>query len=240
MTLLHAAYLFALAAMAWALWVRRDTIHSRWDSPMTGSVALYALGIALDSPWGWSSAASHPLTGKFYLLNTGAHICILLGACAGATAISRRLMPDDTQPAFTRTRILAPVCGAAAVMLVCVVASPVTSTMPAESLFLVRPDGWLVGYWLTFFVALSGVNGVIVYGALMLRRPNRSVTHDHLTVALAAGVVACAASFTVLITGQTGVFRAVVWPAGLLAIGVGAVATGISWKHRVAQLRGRR
>ena len=55
-------------------------------------------------------------------------------------------------------------------------------------LFLVQPDGWLVAYWLTYFVSLGGVNVVVVYGALVLRGPARSVTHDHLTAALAVGV----------------------------------------------------
>lgn len=240
MQLLHTCYLFALAAMAWALWARRDTIGCRWDAPMTASVALYAVGIALDSPWGWSAAAAQPLLGKFYLLNTVAHILILLGAALGAHAISLRLLPDDAQRSFMRTRILAPVIGAAMVLLVCLVRSPRTSAMPAESLFLVRPDGWLIVYWLTFFGTLGGVNVVVVYGALRLRNPAQSVTHNQLTATLAVGVLACCGSFAVLVTGHTDLFRTLLWPAGLLAVGLGALATGISWRHRASQLRGHR
>lgn len=240
MTLLYIANALAVLAVTWAVWVRRDTFGSRWDGPITAGIALFGLGAALDSPWGSVAAASFPLTGKFYLLNAFGNICILLGATRGLKTVAVRLMAVDALRRFMKFRIVTPVLIASAIMLTCVVQSPITSTMPAASLYFIKPDGWLLGYWVAYFLTLTGINIVAMYGAFVLRSGPRSPMHDPLVSATAMGSLACWAFFAAIVTGQTGLVRHAIWPSALLAIIVGALACGFSWKHRRTQLAGRR
>lgn len=236
MTLLYIANGLAVLAVVWALWVRRDTGASRWDGPITAGIALFGLGAALDSPWGSVAAASFGVTGKFYLLNAVGNMCTLLGATRGLKTVTVRLMDDDALRQFMRTRIMRPVLVACAVMLVCVIASPITSTMPAPSLYFVKPDGWLIGYWLAYFLTLTGINIVAMYGAAVLRSGPRSPMQDPLVAATALGTLSCWGFFAAIVTGQSGLVRTVIWPSALLAIIVGAIVCGLSWRHRRAQL----
>ena len=221
---------------AWALWVRRDPAHSRWDRPISAGIALFAVGAVLDSPWAGAAAASFPITGKFYLLNCAGHISYLLGATRGLKAVAQRLMPDDAIGPFMRTRILTPVLLAAVVMLVCLLASPRTSEMPAANLYFVTPDGWLVAYWAVYFLTLTGLNAVAVNGAFRLRSGPRSSTHDLLVGATALGTLACWGFFAAIVTGQHGLIENLAWPGSQIAIIIGAIACALSWRHRRAEL----
>ena len=240
MALLYVTQALALVATTWALWVRRDTIHSRWDGPITAGIALFGLGAALDSPWASVAASSFPLTGKFYLLNALGNICYLLGASRGLKTVVVRLLSGDALGRFMKFRIMIPVLSSSLVMLICVVQSPITSTMPAESLYFIRPDGWLAGYWVTYFLTLTGINTVAMWGARVLRSGPRSPMHDPLVAATALGTLACCGFFVAIVAGETGFIRNLIWPSAFIAISLGAVACGISWRHRTTELRGRR
>lgn len=239
MILLYISNALAVLTAGWALWVRRDSVGSKWDRPITAGIALFAIGAALDSPWGWAAAASFPLTGKFYLINAFGNICYLLGATRGLKTVAVRLMADDALRRFMKIRIMGPVLVAIAVMLICVVRTPITSSMPAESLYFIEPDGWLLGYWLAYFLTLTGINVVAMYGALVLRSAPRSAMHDPLFAATAGGNLACWGFFAAIVTGQSALVRLVIWPCAYLAIVAGALACGLSWQHRRAELAGR-
>jgi hypothetical protein len=220
--------------------VRRHTVGSQWDGPITAGIALFGLGAVLDSTWGLVAAVSFPLTGKFYLINAVGNVCYLLGATRGLKTVAVRLMSDDALKRFMKFRVMAPVLVASAFMLICVVRSPITSTMPAESLYFIKPDGWLVGYWLAYFLTLTGINSVAMYGAFVLRSGPRSLMHDPLVAATALGNLACWGFFAAIVTGQTWLVRNLNWPSAFLAIIAGAVALSIAWRHRVDELAGRR
>lgn len=235
MAWLYLANVLVLVIAVWAIWERRATFGSRWDSPFTVGIIVFGSGVALDSPWAEVAAASFPVTGKFYVLNAFGHILFLAGAATGIRGIYLRLMSDDDLRRFMRRRI-APVVGLAAVaMLVCLAASPVTSTMPAAHLYLVAPDGWLVAYWTVCIGALTILECVSVYGMLHLRREPDAVGVDVQVFCVLLAAVAAAAFGVAVITGRIDVPAAVVWVASYLAIGGGAIAAVLMWRHRVAQ-----
>lgn len=236
MTFLYLSNALVLLIAPWALWVRRDTVHSRWDGPITAGVALFAIGAGLDSPWPTMAAASFPLTGKFYLLNCCGHICYLLGATRGLKAVALRLMSDHAIEGFMKTRVLPPVLLAAGVMVVCLLQSPRTADMSAANLYFVAPDGWLVAYWATYFLTMTGLNAVAMYGSFALRGSPRSPTHDLLVAATALGTLACWGFFVAIVTGQHRLIATVIWPGTQIAIIAGAIACALSWRHRRGEL----
>lgn len=89
MALLYAANIAVVLVVAWSVWVRRETVHSRWDAPNTIAIALLGLGAVLDSPWSGIATASHALTGKYYLLNTFGHITYLAAVALSLVALYR-------------------------------------------------------------------------------------------------------------------------------------------------------
>lgn len=90
---------------------------------------------ALDSAWPDFGAASLPLVGTAYLVTTLGHVCYVFGAAMGLKAVWLRSLSDDEIVPFMRTRIIPLVAAAALVMVACVLMSPLTSTMPAASLY---------------------------------------------------------------------------------------------------------
>lgn len=236
---LHVMNVAVIIVTGWALWVRRDSIGSKWDAPMTGAIALFAVGAALDSPWPAVGAASFALTGKFYLFTALGHISYLSGAALGLKTVCLRLTPDDAIESLMRSRVWPGVLTAAVVMMLCLISSPATSTMPAESLYQVRPDGWLIAYWIAYFGTMTAVNLVALNGANVLRREPDAVMVTPLAVATVVGTLACLAFFGAIVSGHGDGPHAVVWLGAYVAIIGGAVASALSWRRRARALAGR-
>lgn len=235
MSAVYAANALVLAIAIWAVYERRHTFGSRWDAPFTFGIIIFGLGTALDSPWPAVAAASFPLTGKFYLLNTFGHICFLAGTATGIRGIYLRLMPDDVFGRFMRLRVAPLVAVPAAIMLVCVVASPVTSTMPAAHLYRVKPDVWLAVYWVVLIGAMTALETISVYGMFHLRREPDAVGVGAQIAGVLAGGVGVALISVGAISGHI-VFPVAVWLLSYLAIGGGAIAAVFMWRHRVAEI----
>lgn len=236
MPALYVANLAVLFVAAWALWERRLSFASQWDAPITVGIALFGVGAALDSPWPGVAAASAPLTGKFYLLNAFGHICYLLGAAMGIKATYKRLLPDDVLAPFMRTRVMSLVGAAAAVMLMCLTMSPLTSVMPADHLYLVHPDGWLSVYWVVFLGTLTALELISMYGGIRLASDPRSVMVKALVATQVLGILAIGFIGYSVLTGNTEIARMLVWPFAYAGIIGGSVAAVVSWRHRIAQL----
>ncbi len=236
MTALYVLNALAVMAALWALWVRRDTVGSRWDGAITAGVALYGLGSALESPWPGVSAASHPLTGKYYLLPVLGNICYLAGTAVGLKSFYVRLLPDAEIGRFMRTWILPLVAVPAAVMLLCAYASPRTSTMPSAWLYGVPLDGWLRVYFTTYFASVTLLLWTAVFGGWRLREgPNSGAVAPLMSIAL-LGSLACLAHLASILTGPTHHAPALALAGGYLATTVTALACGIYWRRRVAEL----
>lgn len=228
--------LLVVLVAAWAVWVRRDSFHSRWDSAITVAIVLFGVGAMLDSPWPAVGAASFGVTGKFYVLTAVGHILYLAGATLGLKTVCLRLMPDEAIGALMRSRIRPAVIAAAITMLVSVLASPATAVMSAESLYQVKPDGWLLTYWAAYFLTMTGLNAVAVYGAMVLRRDADAVMVTPLAVATILGTLSCLGFLAAIVAGKTDLVHNLLWPAAYVAMIAGSVACALSWRHRLRAL----
>ncbi len=235
-TALYASNLMAVLAAGWALWVRRHSLGSRWDAGITVGVALYGLGSLLESAWPGMAAASYPLTGKYYLLPVLGNISYLAGTAVGLKSFYIRLLPDAEIGRFMRTWIAPVVAVAAAVMLLCALASTRTSTMPADYLYGVPLDGWLRVYFATYFASATVLLWAAVFGGWRLRGgPNSGAVIPLMAIAT-VGSLACLGHLVATLTGH-GV-PALALAGGYLATTVTALASGIYWRRRVAAMLG--
>lgn len=239
MKILIIANIVAVLVAAWAAWeCRLTTFQSRWDSPKTAALILFALAAVLDSPWRTFSEVSFPLTGRYYVLTVVGHVCYLTACASGVKYIYPRLLPDAAIGPFVRRRLVPSVALAAAVMVIAFAASPLTASLTADHLYLIHPDGWLRLYWLTFYGTLTTILIVALYGVNRLRTDPRSVMLNLLMTSLGLGVLSVVVSALGLLTGNAESMRLIAWPITYAAIAVGAVAVVIAWRHRVwAMLR---
>lgn len=236
MAALYLANVAVVVIAAWAIWERRLTFQSQSDSPITYGILLFGLGAALDSPWPGVAAASYPLTGKYYLLMALGHICYLSGAAMGIKATYLRLVPDDAIGPFMRTRIAPLIAVAAILMAGCLVASPVTSTMPAAHLYLVKPDTWLSVYWIIFLGTFIVLELISMFGVNRLRSDPRSVMVNLLLASQFVGTLAILFIAFGILTNRSEIPRILVWPFAYAGIIGGAIAAVVSWRHRVASM----
>ena len=236
MTALYIANILAVLACAWAVWVRRLSFGSRWDAPLTIGIVLYGLASALDTPWSAVAAASYPVTGKYYLLNTVGHICFMIGNAAGARSVCIRLLPDEELDRFMRTRVIPLVAIAATVMVVCVIASPVTSTMTAAYLYGVPLDGWLRVYFATFFLTMAATLWLTLFGGIRLSSepPGPGAAFPLLGTA-SIGSLACLGFLTLLLTGRSELIPRI-WPLSYATTTIAALTCVVMWRRRMADL----
>lgn len=228
-----------LAVCLWAVWVRRATLGSRFDSTGTVSIALFGIGAALDAPWWETAEALYRTAGKAYILKLLADLCYVAGAGLTVRAIYLRLLPDDGIGPFSRKWIAPLVIGAGTTMVVCFMASGATSRLSAVHLYLVRPDGWMTVYWLAHFGTTTILGAIAAYGVYHLRRDPRSVLLNLalaalLTAALSGGLVAGYA----VITGQLRTLLLVSWLLTYAAFAAAAIGAALQWRHRTRRLLG--
>lgn len=236
MAALYVANALCVIVAGWALWVRRSSFHSRWDAPITAGVALYGLAVALDSPWPGMAAASYPVTGKYYLLPALGHLCYLVGTAAGVKSVFIRLLPDGDIAPFMRTRITPAVTLAGAVMAVCVIASPVTSRIPADHLYGVPLDGWLRVYFITFFATFVALLWTAVFGGYRLREDPHSGAVVPLMWTASIGSLACLAALSGILRGRSEIVATWAWPVSYLATAAASVVCAVFWRRRIADL----
>lgn len=236
MLILAVSYALAVLVAGWAVWVCRLSFQSPWNSPKAITLALFGLGAALDSPWRAFAAASFPLTGKYYVLTVIGHICYL-GACVfGIKQIYLRLLSDEAIGPFMKKRMAPVISCAAIVMVVFFAASPATSSLTADYFYRVRPDGWLIVYWLVYYGTLTALLCVAMYGTHQLRRDPRSVMVDLLMVALALGALSSVVSAVGMVTGRNTGMPTLAWAAAYAGIAVGSAAAAFAWRRRMRNL----
>lgn len=229
---------FAAASVAaWALWEMRVTsFRSRWDFPKTTSLILFAVAAVLDSPWRVLSEQSFALTGRSYFFAAVGHCCYLAGGAAGLKYVYLRLLPDEAIGPLMRRRLVPLVMIAVAIMAVSFSATPLTVSLSADHLYLVRPDGWLMVYWITFYGALTAMLLAGMYGLNRMRSDPRSVKLEWLLTALGMGVLSAVLSLVGLAVGHLDSVRLFAGPLAYAAIAVGAVAVVLSWRHRLSSM----
>lgn len=233
---IYVANVAVVVIAGWAVRERRLTFQSRFDSSITYGIVLFGIGAALDSPWPGAATASYPLTGKYYLLMVFGHLCYLSGAAQGIRAIYQRLMDDEAITSFMRYGIAPAVAAAGMVMLICFLRSPVTSTMPADHLYFVRPDGWLDGYWAAFLGTLFVFELVSMYGGNLLRSDPRAVMVKFLVLSQAVGTLAILLIGVGVVIAPNSIPKFLVWPFAYVGIAGGAIASVVSWRRRTSAL----
>lgn len=236
MTVVRVANIVVVLVMAWAVWERRLTFQSRYDFPNTAAVALFGLGAALDSPWPAVSAASHALTGHYYAFMVLGHFCYMAGAAMGIKSVYMRLMPDDAIGPFLRRRIVLPILGAAAIMVISFAASPATSSLSVDHLYLASPDRWLTIYWVVHFGTITWLGIVVSYGVSRLRGDPRSVMLNPMLVSLVLAALAGVVIAVGLVLGHGQDVRIVGWLVVYGSFIGGAVSSALQWRHRVQSL----
>lgn len=237
MTVLHLANLLAVVTSIWAFWVRRHSLGSRWDAPMTVGVGLYGVASVLDSSWPASATLSFPLTGKYYLMAVLGHIAYLAGTAAGLKSVYIRLVSDDDIWPLMRTRIAPAVVVASTVMMICFLASPTTSTMPADYLYLVPMNGWMSVYFATFLLTLTGLLWAALFGAVRLREEPNSGAVPPLMGTASTGSMGCLTLLAAILTGHGSLIPTVAWPALFTVTTVASLVCAHSWRRRAAELR---
>ena len=222
-----------LVVSAWAVWVRRATFGSRFDSGATVCIALFGLGALLDSPWSQIAAASYPLTGKNFVLNLIGNLCYISGGAVGVRAIYLRLLPDDQFDQLMRKWLTPAIIGVGSIMVGSFWASRVTSTAPAVHLYLVRPDGWLTAYYLALFTTTTLLGVVCGYGIYRLRQDPRGVLLNLTLAALALAGFGGVVMGWGVITGRIETLRLVAWLLVYTGFAAAAVGSAIRWRHRI-------
>lgn len=234
MKILAIANVVVLLIAVWAVWQCRFSFRSHWDAPRTVALVFFALGVALDSPWRAFSEVS--LAGRYYTLTVIGHICYLIAGALGNKFIYIRLLPDTAIGPFMRTRIFPLILGAALVMVFSFGASPLTATMTADQLYLVRADGWLTVYWITYNTTLTVLFALGFYGVNRLRTDPRAVMLNLLLASLALAALSCVAGIWGVLAGLNEDVRLFAWPIAYAAIGTGSIAVVVSWRHRVKSM----
>lgn len=240
MTALAVADIFLLVFVVWALWERRLTLGSRFDSPITIGTVLFGTGVGLTSPWPVVAGVPFPFTGKYLALVVIGQFCFLAATAFGIKAVYMRLLSDEAMDPFMRRRI-APLIAVASVALVfCFVASSLTLTTPVDRPSFASQDGWLALSWLVYFGILAVLGLILSYGIARLRRDPRSVMHRALLLALVpASLSAVVVGYALVSRGDVNVWVAM-WLINYVAFFGTAIAFVLQWRRRVRGLLPRR
>lgn len=230
-----------LVVCLWSVWERRATFGSRFDAAGSVSVLLFGIGSAFDAPWWGSAEALHALTGRYYVLTLIGGLCYVVGGTLVVKVIYLRLLSDEVNDVFFRSRIAPAVCGAAAVMVVGFTASSVPLTLSAVHPYLIVPDGWMTVHWLAHFGTTTILGIIASVGVYRLRPdPRAFLLNVGLAVLLGAAMFGGVVGGYGVISGRIETFRLVAWLLTYVAFAIAAVVAAMQWRHRVSELLGSR
>jgi hypothetical protein len=187
-----ACYTIALAASAWAVWVRRATYRIPWERSTTHAIGQLAVALVLISP------AAEPVIGRLFYEVTGRwHINDLLGYMLELGALVSSNLAGMLRMPSMRQRVVSllwhPLVAGTAVLYFLFWRSAVTHN-PGNDLFQLGHDGWLGAYFALFWTLLVYYCGLNVWVALAHLRGDPRAKPVALTwlvcVGLGAGAMA--------------------------------------------------
>jgi hypothetical protein len=225
------ADLVALAAVAWAQWVRRYTWRIQWESPTTAASLMLGIALVLIAP------ASEPVIGHALFLVTGRwHVDDLLGHMIEAGALASSTLAGLMRMPSMRDRIVPllqwPFTIAVAIMVPLFI-NTTASHDPMPDLFQIPYDQpWIEAYFIVVWTLLIYLGALNAWVALNLRRDPRSrpVAHAWLIgVGVGAGAMLGWALPWMHITGWYDWGRI----AMCAAVIVFAIATATSWRRKL-------
>ena len=234
---LTALIIVTLASIAWSLWIRRVTWHSRWEVAATLNIALQGCAVALISPLASETlgVALHNITGEWNLQNYVGHDCYIVAASAIVYNAVGRLAEDDTIQRSFRQYVERPATLCIPLLLATFTLSR-GSKVYARDFFALPTDFWLSVYWILLTVTLTYL---LVFGSralLVLRKDPRSRRFANLyLIASASGI---AASVVRMITAlipplQGGLGTALVWFFSCTCGASFALISAQSWRQKI-------
>ena len=234
---LTALIAITLASIAWSLWIRRVTWHSRWEVAATLNIALQGCAVALISPLASETVgvALHNITGEWNLQNYVGHDCYIVAASAIVYNAVGRLAEDDTIQRSFKQWVERPATLCIPLLLATFTLSRGSKTY-ARDFFALPTDFWLSVYWILLTATLAYL---LLFGSralLVLRKDPRSRRFANLyLVASASGIAACVVRMlTALIPPLQGsVGAALVWFFCCTCGASFALISAQSWRQKI-------
>lgn len=234
---LTALITITLASIAWSLWIRRVTWHSRWEVAATLNIALQGCAVALISPLASETlgVALHNITGEWNLQFYVGHDCYIVAASAIVYNAVGRLAEDDAIQRSFKQYVERPATLCIPLLLATFTLSRGSKTY-ARDLFALPTDFWLSVYWVLLTATLAYL---LLFGSralLVLRKDPRSRRFANLyLVASASGVAACVVRMlTALIPPLQGpVDTALVWFFCCTCGASFALISAQSWRQKI-------
>ena len=234
---LTALIIITLASIAWSLWIRRVTWHSRWEVAATLNIALQGCAVALISPLASETVgvALHNITGEWNLQNYVGHDCYIVAASAIVYNAVGRLAEDDAIQRSFKQYVERPATLCIPLLLATFTLSRGSKTY-ARDFFSLPTDFWLSVYWILLTATLAYL---LLFGSralLVLRKDPRSRRFANLyLVASASGIAACVVRMlTALIPSLQGpVGAALVWFFCCTCGASFALISAQSWRQKI-------
>jgi hypothetical protein len=229
----------ALVAATTALWVRRDTWASRWESAATLNVALQGLNVLVLYPHisRRISPCLHAVTGLWNVEDLIGHIAYLIGLVSLLyMALSRLKMTDPERRLYLRQRLELPASIYFPLLIGCFVVSDCGNDYVSDLVFApVTPA--LACYWLLMVVGAAYLLGNTVWALLILRRDPRSIRVATLYLAAVCGSICCLAC--VVVSFVVDGLNVAAWLLIRAEVVAYAAVAAYSWHRKIALLRGR-
>ena len=234
---LTALIAITLASIAWSLWIRRVTWHSRWEVAATLNIALQGCAVGLISPLASETVgvALHSITGEWNLQNYVGHDCYIVAASAIVYNAVGRLAEDDAIQRSFKQYVERPATLCIPLLLATFTLSRGSKTY-ARDFFSLPTDFWLSVYWILLTATLAYL---LLFGSralLVLRKDPRSRHFANLyLVASASGIAACVVRMiTALIPVLQGpVGAALVWFFCCTCGASFALISAQSWRQKI-------
>ena len=221
-----------LAVVGWALWVRRDAWHSRWDAPMNASIVLQAIATVLDSPSPLVVAGIDALVGHEYVATVFAEYCYLGSGVLAILAVYKRLLSDQGIGPFMRTRVLRPVIATAVVMLAAFALSKTARVPTGDHLYLIPRDGWLTLYLAVYGFTILYLLVVVDRGMTKLREQVPENFDVFYLLWARFGIAAVSTWLLGLVVDVNTTVR-FAWPFAYVSTSFMALGAGRSWAKRM-------
>ncbi|HEU0190603.1 MAG TPA: hypothetical protein VFR17_04945 [Mycobacterium sp.] len=233
----------AIASMVYAIWVRRHTVGSHIEWPLTLSVLLCVAGIALVSPHAVPVVGTplHALTGVWHLDTYAGDLCLLSSQISALYALLGSLFADEDRKTWMRYWIEPVAIVAMPQLAVCMILTKALRD-GTPNILDATPDGWLTGYWLVVCVAMTYIwlAGLRALWVLRRDRQSRPIANAYIAAA-SCGVAACVLQMIWVFTGWQPLGHGIITWLLLCSASVGTCLTAAwSWRRKEQRLRGKR
>lgn len=233
----------AVAAAGYAIWVRRHTLASSAERPLTLSVILCVVGFALISPQssGVIGSFGHALTGIWHLDTCAGDLCLLASQVCALSALLGGVFTDADRADWMRIWVQPIVTVVVPGMTTCIILTHALRT-ETPNILDARPDGWLAGYWLLLVstTAYLWLAGLRVLRVLRADRRSRRVANAYI-VAMSCGVAGGALLMVWVLTGAEPLGHGLItWLLVGSAYAGTCLAAAWSWRLKEQRLRGDR